>query len=168
MGKRGPAPQPSIIKYLRGNPSREPLNENEPTPDLVGDIPPPDDLHERALRKWNEAYPVLRSMRVLTEADVELLARYCRLWHKFMENYEKALQYGDDITVFEADPLNEGKVRIKSSTVAAWATQYRTLGRELLRMEQEFGLTPSSRSQVTIHSNVEDDPLRAFAKKRSG
>ena len=84
MGKRGPAPQPSILKYVRGNPRKEKLNENEPTPELVDDgIQPPEGLPERALKKWHEAKKVLRDMRVLTEADTETLARYCRLWERF-------------------------------------------------------------------------------------
>lgn len=170
MGKRGPAPQPSILKYIRGNPGKETLPENEPTPDLVAEgFEPPENMPERALAKWHEAAIVLRRMRVLTEADTCLLERYARMWERFMHNYEKSLQLGDEVTTFEVDPnRTDGRLRIKSTQVAPWATQYRTLARELLRMEQEFGLTPSSRSQVTIHSKVEDDPLRAFAKKRSG
>ena len=75
-----------------------------------------------------------------------------------MVNYEKALRLGEEITHFEKDPNNPEKMRIKWTQVAPWTTQYRTLGRELLRYEQEFGLTPSSRSQVTIHGNKDDDP----------
>jgi len=170
MGKRGPAAEPSILKYLRGNLSKTKLSENEPTPDLADDgIVPPKDMPPRAIAKWYEAARVLRNMRVLTIADLGLLERYARMWERFMVNYEKSLQVGDDVTNFEVDPnRTDGRLRIKSTQVAPWASQYRTLARELLRMEQEFGLTPSSRSQVTIHSNVEDDPLRAFAKKRSG
>ena len=81
MGKRGPAPQPSILKYIRGNPSKEPLNENEPTPDLADELhPPPQWLEGGALQKWLEVTPVLLRMRVFTEADVETIARYCALW----------------------------------------------------------------------------------------
>jgi P27 family predicted phage terminase small subunit len=168
MGKRGPAPTPRIFDELRGNPSKKTLNDNEPTPDLLDDLEPPGDLPPRAKEKYHEAARVLRDMRVLTEADQELLVRYCRLWERFMMNYEKSLQMGDEITKLEVDPTRtDGRMRIKSSQVAPWATQYRTLGRELLRMEQEFGLTPSSRSQVTIHANKADDPISAFISKRS-
>lgn len=170
MGKRGPAPQPSILKYVRGNPRKESLPTDEPTPDLAEEgIFPPENIPQRAKDKWFEAATVLRKMRVLTEADLFSLERYAMMWERFIVNYEKSLQVGDDVTHWEIDPnRTDGRLRIKSSQVAPWATQYRTLARELLRMEQEFGLTPSSRSQVTIHSNREDDPLKAFAKSRSG
>jgi len=167
MGKRGPAPEPSILKYIRGNPSKERLNPAEPTPEPLDNLAPPDGLPPRALAKWHEAARVLRAMRVLTEADAELLARYCRLWERFMVNYEKALSLGEEITHFEPDPnRTDGRLRIKWTQIAPWASQYRTLSRELLRMEQEFGLTPSSRSQVTIHANPADDPLGAFVARR--
>ena len=81
-----------------------------------------------------------------------------------MVNYEKALRLGEEITHFE-NLNNPEKMRIKWTQVAPWTTQYRTLGRELLRYEQEFGLTPSSRSQVTIHGNKDDDPLERFGQK---
>lgn len=170
MGKRGPAPEPSILKYIRGNPSKGALPTDEPTPEMTQEgLPPPQCLPKRAMAKWTEASGVLRRMRVLTEADVETLTRYCMLWERFMINFEKAQKLGEEITHYEVDPnFTDGRLRIKWTQVAPWATQYRSLARELLRLEQEFGLTPSSRSQVSIHSSVSDDPLRAFAKKRSG
>jgi P27 family predicted phage terminase small subunit len=169
MGKRGPAPEPSILKYIRGNPSKGALPKDEPTPELLPDgVKPPEGIPPRAIEKWKEAAAVLSRMRVLTEADTEPLTRYCMLWERFIVNYEKSLKMGEEITHYEPDPnFTDGRLRIKWIQVAPWVTQYRTLARELLRLEQEFGLTPSSRSQVSIHSNQADDPLRAFAKKRS-
>lgn len=168
MGKRGPAPQPSILKYIRGNPSKETLNSDEPTPDLVPEtLSPPAWLDGMALAKWKECVPVLSRMRVLTEADTEPLARYCTLWEQWKVNYDRVKQIGGEITHLEADPTrNDGKLRIKYSQVAPWASQMTKLAVLLLRIEQEFGLTPSSRSQVTLHGKRDDDPLATFVKKR--
>ena len=170
MGKRGPAPQPSILKYIRGNPSKEALNSDEPTPELAPEnLPPPAWLEGMALSKWEECVPVLSRMRVLTEADKEPLARYCTLWEQWKINYDRVKQIGGEITHLEADPTrNDGKLRIKYSQVAPWASQMTKLAVLLLRIEQEFGLTPSSRSQVTLHGSRNDDPLATFVKKRSG
>jgi phage terminase small subunit len=78
-------------------------------------------------------------------------------------------QIGGEITHLEADPnRNDGKLRIKYSQVAPWASQMTKLAVLLLRIEQEFGLTPSSRSQVTLHGKQDDDPLATFVAKRSG
>lgn len=168
MGKRGPAPEPSIIKYIRGNPSKTPLNDAEPTPDLVPeDIAAPIWLEGLALQKWHESAPILARMRVLTEADVETFARYCAMWERWKIAYDRCKSLGDEITHLEPDPnRTDGKLRIKYTQVAPWASQMKNIGRDLLRIEQEFGLTPSSRSQVTIHANRSDDPLVAFIASR--
>lgn len=170
MGKRGPAPQPSILKYMRGNPSKEALNANEPTPDLFDDMPPPPLwLEGPALQKWLEVTPVLTRMRVLTEADVETVARYCTLWEQWKKNYDYVKRNGDVLTIFEPDPADPEKKRqrVKYMQVTPYASQMTKLAVLLLRIEQEFGLTPSSRSQVTIHADRESDPLASFVKERS-
>ena len=162
MGKRGPAPEPSIVKYIRGNPSKTALNPAEPTPDLLAvECPPPAWLEGAALEKWHEVAPVLAGMRVLTVADTETLARYCALWEQWKKNYD-IVRKGADVLLLRDDA---GAVRYMQST--PYATQMTKLAEKLLRIEQEFGLTPSSRSQITIHASRDDDPLATFAQKRS-
>lgn len=79
MGKRGPAPEPSILKYIRGNPSKEKVNPSEPTPELLENFAPPEVIADDALaaKKWQESVPVLRRMRVFTEADLDAWVLYC-------------------------------------------------------------------------------------------
>lgn len=169
MGKRGPAPEPSILKYIRGNPSKEKLNESEPTPDLLEDFTPPQFVKDDdfALSKWQYAVPILRRMKVLTEADTESFARYCIIWADWMRAREKCKSLGREITHFEQDPnRTDGKLRIKWSQPAPWAVDEKAKHQALLRLEQEFGLTPSSRSQVTIHANTDEDPVAAFVARR--
>ena len=51
MGLRGPAPKPTAIKRLEGNPGKRKLNEAEPT--LTVGVPEcPDYLDEVAKREW--------------------------------------------------------------------------------------------------------------------
>lgn len=170
MGKRGPAPQPSILKYTRGNPGKRSLNGDEPTPDAIDEetAPAPDWLDGVALQKWHQVVPVLTRMRVLTEADVETLARYCALWEQWKKNYDMVRKNGDVLTIWEQDPKDPSKQRVRYMQSTPYATQMRSLALLLLRIEQEFGLTPSSRSQVTLHGSRDEDPLASFASQRSG
>jgi hypothetical protein len=67
MGKRGPAPEPSILKYIRGNPSKDALPTSEPTPALVQqDFPPPKALDGKCIQVWKDSVQTLSRMRVLT------------------------------------------------------------------------------------------------------
>jgi P27 family predicted phage terminase small subunit len=170
MGKRGPAPEPSILKYIRGNPSKEPLNTAEPTPPLTPhDFPPPKTLDGKAVEVWKDAVQTLSRMRVLTEADVPTLTRYCIETVLYLACYEKVKIAGEEYTHWEPDPnRTDGKLRIKYTQVAPWATQMHRHHAAMLRIEQEFGMTPSSRSQVsTTNVNADADPIAAFVKKRS-
>jgi P27 family predicted phage terminase small subunit len=163
MGKRGPPPEPSILRYIRGNPSHSSLNSGEPTPDLVAsDIQPPEWLDGVALKKWHTVVPILSDMRVMTVADVETIARYCALWEQWKKNYD-AVKAGLDVLRFK-----DQNGDIKHIQVSPYASQMTKLAKDLLRIEQEFGLTPSSRSQVTIHADKHDDPFSAFIQERSG
>lgn len=170
MGKRGPAPEPSILKYIRGNPSKEKVKTSEPTPELLENFDPPEEIAEDALavKKWKASVPVLRRMRVFTEADLDAWVLYCRTWANWMRAKAKCDQYGRDNIAYELDPLDkEGKkLRIKWTQPYTWAVDEKNLATDLRRLQQEFGLTPSSRSQVTIHASPEEDPVAAFVKKR--
>jgi len=169
MGKRGPAPQPSILKYIRGNPSKETLNGDEPTPDIVPlDLPQPSTLDGKSAEVWRDIVPRLARMRVLTEADVPTLTRYCIETALYLACYEKVKIAGEEYTHWEPDPnRTDGKLRIKYTQVAPWATQMHRHHAAMLRIEQEFGMTPSSRSQVTTNgSRAEADPIAAFVAKR--
>ena len=170
MGKRGPAPEPSILKYIRGNPSKEALNTAEPTPALVAaDFPPPKVLEGKAVEVWADTVPKLSRMRVLTDADVPTLTRYCIETVLYLACYEKVKSAGEEYIHWEPDPnRTDGKLRIKYTQVAPWASQMHKHHMAMLRIEQEFGMTPSSRSQVTTNGSQQDDPLAAFVKKRSG
>jgi P27 family predicted phage terminase small subunit len=171
MGKRGPAPEPSILKYIRGNPSKTALPSKEPTPDLVSqDFPPPPTLDGKAVAVWKDTVQTLARMRVLTQADVPTLARYCIETVLYLACYEKVKIAGEEYTHWEPDPnRTDGKLRIKYTQVAPWATQMHRHHAAMLRIEQEFGMTPSSRSQVaTTNGKEEADPVAAYAQKRRG
>ena len=170
MGKRGPRPEPSVLKYLKGNPGKDKLNDSEPTPDLVADgFPPPPVLDAKAAQVWKEMVSRLSKARMLTEADIPVLTRYCIEAVLYLACYEKVKSLGEEYTHFEPDPnRTDGRLRIKYTQVAPWATQMHRHHAAMLRIEQEFGMTPSSRSQVSVHgSNSPDSPLAQWRARHS-
>jgi P27 family predicted phage terminase small subunit len=159
MGRRGPAPEPTVLRVLRGNPSKTPINDLEPQPSAFG-IETPDWLEGAALDKWNQMLPRLLSMKVMTVADQETLARYCALWEQWKKNYDFVRQGGDVLVIRD----EAGTVKFMQQTPQA--TAMKQLATMLLTIEQQFGMTPSSRTQVQVHQTVDDDPLSTFVARR--
>ena len=162
MGKRGPKPQPTSLRVVRGNPSNRPLNDREPKPE-PDDGTPPETLEGRARDKWLETVPVLQSMGVWSEADRATWERYCIVYDLFCRNREMIEKVGE-VMVFKPK-TKDGNPYMQ---VSPFATQMYRAADTLLKIEQQYGLTPSSRSQVQIHSRPEDDPFEAYLKRRGG
>ena len=74
MGYRGPTPKPSVIEIAEGCPRKRPVNRREPMPRTVAPKCPAH-LDELAQKEWRRLVPILRRMRVLTEADGMALAK---------------------------------------------------------------------------------------------
>lgn len=161
MGKRGPKKTPTRLRLLRGDPRKEGQHADEPMPP-VGIVTPPEWVTGKALDKWNEVAPILTAMGVLTTADVEPLARYCAMYEQWLR-YLDQIRRGLDVLVMRDD-----KGKVKYMQVSPAATMFTKLSQSLLRIEQEFGLTPSARAGMDVPSAGEvRDTLQAFIEGRA-
>ena len=141
----------------RGNPGKKKINKNEPVP-KANKIEPPEYVSGKALEKWNEIVPGLMESGVVTNADVETLGRYCAMyeqWLKYLDQCRKGL----DVLVIRDD---NGKVKYMQQSPAA--TMQMKLAASMLRIEQEFGLTPSARTGI---SATDAKPDNDFEKWRA-
>ncbi len=77
MGERGPAPKPTALKVLQGNPGKRALPKGEPRPPAPSPPPAPRWLGEEARREWRRVARALHGAGLLTEADHDALALYC-------------------------------------------------------------------------------------------
>lgn len=155
MGKRGPRRQPTAIQAARGNPGKRKPNSSEPQPKR-GRIVAPDWVTGKAREKWDDIIPKLRAMRVVTPADVESIARYCTMYEQWVK-YLEQMRRGLDVLVIKDD---KGRVKYMQSSPAA--IMFVKLAQSMLRIEQEYGLTPSSRSSITVPDAQEDEDFRAL------
>lgn len=160
MGRRGPPPQPTALKILRGNPGHRPLNEDEPQPPADA-IEPPSYLQGVSLEKWHEVVKKLVDMSLMTNADVDTVARYCVMYERY-HKYLDQVRRGLDVLVMREE---SGRVRYMQITPAA--TMLAKLDEQMLRVEREFGFTPASRSEIQTSPKVSNDPLAAFVARRS-
>jgi len=141
MGKRGPKPIPTAIKLLHGNPGRRPLKQQEPKPSTE---PPrcPHWLDAEAKACWRALIPQLRDMGVLTQIDGQALSNYCTAWSRW-KRAELFLQKNGDVYSLK-DEQGHPKCVVQWPQVAI----ARNLVAVLQRYQQEFGLTPSSRTSL--------------------
>ena len=138
-----PGPPRTPPETLRKRGSRlAPERERDQVHGVHGIPEPPDWLMEAARSVWDKVVSVLEPMGVLCLSDGLVLARYCTLWVQWQQCQEDIEAHG-----FTYDLLDKsGSVRcIYKRPQVALVIQ---LGDQLLKLEQEFGLTPSARSRV--------------------
>jgi len=142
MGERGPRPTPTAILEQRGSDLVRD-RRNEPQPEK-GHPDVPDWLDSDAKVIWHQVCTDLDSMGVLTKVDGGALARYCRLFVRWKQADKFIRDRGEmyptknkdgDVTSFQQFP----QVGIVNK-----------LSVELLKIEREFGLTPSSRARIQV------------------
>ena len=75
MGARGPAPTATNLRILEGNPSRRPINQDEPQPEPGAVCPYW--ATEGARQVWEEVAPILSDCGILTQADTVMFAAWC-------------------------------------------------------------------------------------------
>ena len=157
MGRRGPAPTPTEILKKRG--SREVAKRaKEPKPDK-GAPSCPQWLDKDARAVWKQLVPQLVSLAVVTKIDGNALARYCRLWVRWRQCDEFIRKYGESY----ATGYKDGKPTSFQQFPEVGIVN--KLGQQLLRIEQEFGLTPAARTRIEVDVSPPapaDDKARFF------
>jgi len=143
MGRRGPKPKPTALKLIQGNPGKRAINGFEPKPSLVMPVCPKW-LDDEAKNCWRRLAPKLKNMGVLTQIDGDALANYCDAWSRWKRATEFLQKNGDVYTL--KDDAGQPKC------VAQWpqVAIARNMVLVLNRYQQEFGLTPASRSRISL------------------
>lgn len=150
--KPGAKPSPTRIKRLRGNPGRRPLNDKEPQPAKSKGIPrAPAYLSKTAQKEWRRTARQLHKAGLLTELDRTALAGYCRsfaTWVDAMANLDK---HGTLIKSKSGFPMQSPYLTIANKAMA-----------EMRKWLCEFGMTPSSRTRLTVDEPKKQDPAAEF------
>ncbi len=143
MGKRGPAPKPKALLQLHGSPTAKYGRQQEPEPE-TGVPRCPHALDSEARKIWKQLTPLLRDMGVLTRVDGNALVRYCTMMARWWELTAYVAEHGPTYQRgSEATGFSEG-ARPQMNLVDQ-------LEGRLLRLEQQFGLTPSARAGLVVN-----------------
>ena len=160
MGKRGPAKTPTAILQMHGSRVLYDRPDNEPEPDL-GIPDRPEDMSEIAVKVWDQLVVELNSMGVLSVVDWRAIQRYCELFIDWKQAQDFIRRNGTTYTITELDDVT-GKPKIVNVRKFPQVNVRDSLSMQLLRLEQEFGLTPSARARITVDIAAPDDPLAKY------
>lgn len=145
MGYRGPAPKPTSLVLLEGNPGKRPINKREPQPRHIAPKCPAY-LDEDAKAEWRRLVPVLRRMKVLTEADYMALGSLCQAYSTMVKAQSKLTESGLLFKTQSGYVQQSPLLSIVSSCVET-----------ITRLAREFGLTPASRSRLQMLTGASED-----------
>jgi P27 family predicted phage terminase small subunit len=156
----GRRPLPTQTKLLSGKRSR-PLNLNEPKFKLT--VPPscPEHLDAIAKAEWDRVYAELLSAGLLTAVDRAALSAYCAAWSRWVNAEENIQKFGTVIKSPKSGfPIQNPYVGVANTALD-----------QMRKFLVEFGMTPSSRSRISVAregSDKDADPFAAFMRSIGG
>jgi P27 family predicted phage terminase small subunit len=152
---RGPKPQPTKLKLLRGIPGKRPLPKNEPQ--LEPAMPePPEVLEGDALKEWNRISPLLHGAGLLTALDGAALAVGCQSYGIYIEATRNIRKSGTVIKSIQGQPMMSPYLKVANVALQQWT-----------RMLAEFGMTPSSRTRIKVpDAPPASDPYTEWRNRR--
>jgi P27 family predicted phage terminase small subunit len=140
---RGPKPDPAAVREQK-EPVRSAHTQRLPSPDVaavgLSPVMPPKWLKGEGRRIWDRRAPTLQAAKLLTEADAETFARYCRNFARWLLA-EKAVD--KEGATYESES-QWGKLK-RVNPVFLIADR---LERQLLAIEDRFGLNPAERQRI--------------------
>ena len=149
---RGRKPTPTAIKLVTGNPGKRPLNNKEPRPRIR--VPRvPSHLDEAAKIEWRRIARELKVLGLVTSIDRAALAAYCQAYSRWSQAEESLAKVGLLIKTSNGNVVQNPLVGIANRSM------------ELMhRFLSEFGMTPSSRSRLSVEPSgkLEQDPAEEF------
>lgn len=156
MAQAGRKPKPVALKVLEGNPGKRALPGDIPKTD---EKPPacPSWLLAEAKKEWRRVCPILHELGLLKQVDRTALAGYCQAyarWRQAEEKIGKRLTYGYTNKAGARNKLAKPEI----SMAQRYLDQVKSFC-------AEFGLTPSSRSRMTLPGvGDEEDPMEQILK----
>lgn len=117
----------------------------------------PDNLNDLELEVWDYIVDKLDAMGVLAITDGKSIERYAYTYVRFWTAAEFVRKNG------ETFPVRDKDGNLKGVQLLPQANLLNTLGPQLLKLEQEFGLTPSSRAGIKLErQQIEDKAKQKF------
>ena len=146
--KPGTKPKPTSLKLLEGNKHKDRINENEPQPSNPL-LKSPVWLIDDAKKIWDKYSLVLKNLKIFKQTDEIAFACLCQEAGRYIELQKIIIKKG-----YTTSNIRNGDKSIPEMAMA------RECLKQAKSLMAEFGLTPSSRSRISIPTDGdENDPL---------
>ena len=143
---RGRRPKPTHLKVIQGNPGKRALNPREPKPTYSAPTCPAH-LNPTAKAEWKRLAPQLELLRMISQLDRAALAAYCQAYGRWVEAERK---------------LSETPTLIKLPSGYIQPSPWLAIANKQLELMHKFqgelGLSPASRSRVSISPSLRPKP----------
>lgn len=150
-------PKPTKLKLIQGNPGKRKLNEDEADPELTN-LDPPDGWQLTPIEReeWDRTAEKLSSCGLLTDVDKPALALMCQHYGTYIDSVQRLRQSG--LLLFPPHPTDENGQPVGGVPLPV-ANPLVKIGLDqsarLKVLMTEFGMTPASRSRVTVSEKRE-------------
>lgn len=147
--------KPTAIKRLEGNPGKRPLNDLEPQ--YPGAPEMPNWLPKEAKAEWEKITKELSLTGLVQKVDKAMLTGYVVAWANF-EEAEKIMKKKG--RTFEIPKFNkEGELISTYYQIRPEVTISNNAMTQIIKFCQEFGLSPSSRTRLTVNKAKQKDEM---------
>ncbi len=155
----GRKPKPTHLKILAGNPGKRPLNTEEPKSKRKL-LKPPAHLSKEAKKHFKVIAKELDVMGVLTAIDEKALELLIDAYCEYIQAREVVDREGMTYTTCTktGDTMRRALPEV-AIAADAW--------KRIRTMMAEFGMTPSSRTRITVKPPEAVDPMEDFLKQRA-
>lgn len=145
-------PIPTNLKLLRGNPGKRPITKDEPR--IAVEIPrPPLHMTKDEKKIFRKIAKQLAAARVITQLDSNALMLYCTAYVRWVQANKMIEQDG-----YLIDSPNG------YAMPSPWLSISNKSFEQMRQIMTEFGMTPSSRTKVTVlpEQKKQSDPWSGF------
>ena len=148
-----PKPQPLATLKLKNSAHAKYHRKTEPLP-TPGMPERSERLTDAELEVYDYIISKLDNMGVLTITDGKAIERYAYNYVRYWQTAEFVREHG------ETQPVLDKEGNVKSHVLRPESQLLNTLNLQLLKMEQDFGLTPSSRAGIQLEKTQHEDKLK--------
>ena len=141
----GRPPKPTALKLVSGNPGKRALNKQEPDPEYLQNLDPPEWLHPDAAAIWRELAPHAAKAKVLTVLDREAFAQGCEA----VAQYRRATLAANSRPVDNASK-DEAGLDQGGTNISPWVMLQSMSFKRCQAFFNAFGMNPVARTRIMI------------------